>query len=230
MLSVRKSNKINDIIFAPMYITCSPKELHVIKKIGRAAQALGMPCYLIGGFVRDKIMNRPTKDADIVCVGDGMELAKAAAAEFAPLPRVSYFKNFGTAHFRLPDGFDMEFVGARKESYQHHSRNPEVAPGTIVDDQNRRDFTINAMAISLNKDDFGELVDPFNGLEDIEQKIIRTPSDPAITFSDDPLRMMRAIRFATQLQFTIEEKTLAAIAENKADAFKSFRRNALPMN
>lgn len=198
-----------------MYITCSPKELHIIKKIGRAAQALEMPCYLIGGFVRDKIMNRSTKDADIVCLGDGMELATAAAAEFAPPPRVSYFKNFGTAHFRLPDGFDVEFVGARKESYQQHSRNPQVAPGTIVDDQNRRDFTINAMAVSLNKENFGELVDPFNGLEDIAQKIIRTPSDPTITFSDDPLRMMRAIRFATQLQFTIEEKTLEAIRENR---------------
>jgi poly(A) polymerase len=199
-----------------MYITCSPKELQIIKKIGAAAEALQMPSYLIGGFVRDKILGRPTKDADIVCVGDGMALAKEAAARFEPHPRVSYFKNFGTAHFRLADGFDVEFVGARRESYQQHSRNPEVAPGTIVDDQNRRDFTINAMAVSLNKENFGELVDPFNGLEDLQNKIIKTPLDPATTFSDDPLRMMRAIRFATQLQFTIEPQTLAAIKENSA--------------
>ena len=199
-----------------MYITCSPKDLQIIKKIGAAAEALQMPSYLIGGFVRDKILGRPTKDADIVCVGDGMALAKEAAARFEPHPRVSYFKNFGTAHFRLADGFDVEFVGARRESYQQHSRNPEVAPGTIVDDQNRRDFTINAMAVSLNKENFGELVDPFNGLEDLQHKIIKTPLDPATTFSDDPLRMMRAIRFATQLQFTIESQTLAAIKENSA--------------
>lgn len=197
-----------------MYITCSPKELQIIKKIGAAAETLQMPCYLIGGFVRDKILGRPTKDADIVCVGDGMALAKEASTHFTPQPRVSYFKNFGTAHFRLADGFDVEFVGARRESYQQHSRNPDVAPGTIIDDQNRRDFTINAMAVSLNKENFGELVDPFNGLEDLQKKIIKTPLEPGTTFSDDPLRMMRAIRFATQLQFTIEEKTLVAIKEN----------------
>ena len=198
-----------------MYITCSPKELQIIKKIGKAAQRLHMPCYLIGGFVRDKILARPTKDADIVCVGDGLALAKEAAAQFTPPPRVSFFKNYGTAHIRLADGFDVEFVGARKESYQQHSRNPEVAPGTIEDDQNRRDFTINAMAVSLNEENFGELVDPFNGLEDLQNKIIKTPLDPATTFSDDPLRMMRAIRFATQLQFTIEPNTLRAIKENR---------------
>jgi poly(A) polymerase len=197
-----------------MEITVSHKELFVLNKIADAAQALQMPCYLIGGFVRDKIMNRPTKDADIVCVGDGLALAKAASELFKPTPKVSYFKNFGTAHFRLHDGFDIEFVGARKESYRQHSRNPEVAPGSIVDDQNRRDFTINALAISLNKEAFGELVDPFGGLHDIEAKIIRTPLDPVTTFSDDPLRMMRAIRFAAQLQFSIEEATFTAIKEN----------------
>jgi len=185
-----------------------------MKKIGAAAASLQMPCYLVGGFVRDKILGRPTKDADIVCVGDGLALAKEASTQFTPTPKVSYFKTFGTAHFRLADGFDVEFVGARRESYQQHSRNPEVAPGTIEDDQNRRDFTINAMAISLNEANFGELVDPFGGLEDLQNKIIKTPLDPNTTFSDDPLRMMRAIRFATQLQFTIEEKTLAAIQTN----------------
>ncbi len=197
-----------------MYINLSHKEQDVLHKIAAAAEALNTPCYLIGGFVRDKIMHRATKDADIVCVGDGLALAKKASELFKPLPKVSYFKTYGTAHFRLHDGFDIEFVGARKESYSHHSRNPEVAPGTIVDDQNRRDFTINALAVSLNKDNFGELVDPFNGLEDIKNKIIKTPSEPNRTFSDDPLRMMRAIRFASQLHFTIEPVTLAAIKEN----------------
>ena len=197
-----------------MHIDCSDKELAVFRKVAEAAEELRMPCYLIGGFVRDKIMNRGTKDADVVCVGDGLELAKKASEKFHPVPRVSFFKNYGTAHFKLIDGFDLEFVGARKESYNSHSRNPEVEPGTIIDDQNRRDFTINALAVSLNNNDFGELIDPFNGLEDIRHKVIKTPLDPAITFSDDPLRMMRAIRFATQLQFNIEPATFEAIQQN----------------
>ncbi|MER3470888.1 MAG: tRNA nucleotidyltransferase [Chitinophagaceae bacterium] len=193
-----------------MEIQCTQKELFVFKKIAKAADELEMPCYLIGGFVRDKLLDRPTKDADFVCVGDGLELAKKAATLFNPHPKVNYFKNFGTAQFKIDD-FDLEFVGARKESYRSHSRNPEIEPGTIVDDQNRRDFTINALAISLNKNDFGKLVDPFNGIDDLKQQLIRTPLDPATTFNDDPLRMMRAIRFASQLKFHIYPDTFHAI-------------------
>jgi poly(A) polymerase len=198
-----------------MEITCSDKELRIFQKIGKAAENLGAPCYLVGGFVRDKILGRPTKDADFVCVGDALQLATAASKNFVPHPKVSLFKNFGTAHFRLADGFELEFVGARRESYQQHSRKPDVEPGTIEDDQLRRDFTINALAISLNQEDFGTLVDPFNGVEDLQNGIIRTPQEPAQTFSDDPLRMMRAIRFATQLNFSIYPTTLRAIKEQR---------------
>ena len=199
-----------------MDIQLSDREKDVLRKIAAAAQEMGLPCYLIGGFVRDKLLGRPTTDADIVCVGDSLEFAKKAASYFQPLPKVAFFKNFGTAHFSLADGFDVEFVGARKESYQHHSRNPEVLPGTIEDDQLRRDFTINALAISLNKDDYGTLIDPFNGLDDLSAKRIKTPLAPDVTFSDDPLRMMRAIRFAAQLQFKIEVETVEAIKRNAA--------------
>ncbi|HEY6506176.1 MAG TPA: HD domain-containing protein [Chitinophagaceae bacterium] len=197
-----------------MEINCSEKELFILNKVAGAAEALGAETYLIGGFVRDKILGRVTKDADIVCAGDGIELARAVAKMFDPAPHVNYFKNFGTAHIKTNDGFDIEFVGARKESYNFNSRKPEVEPGTLEDDQKRRDFTINALAISLNKKDHGKLIDPFNGLNDLENKIIRTPLDPLQTFSDDPLRMMRAIRFATQLDFSIEEKTLQAIKDD----------------
>lgn len=198
-----------------MDIPCSEYELMVLKKVARAAAKVNVPCYLIGGFVRDKILGRPTKDADFVCVGNGMALAQEAAQMFKPAPKVSLFKHFGTAQFRIGDGFDLEFVGARKESYTPDSRNPDVEPGTIEDDQNRRDFTINALAISLNSADYGKLVDPFNGIKDLERGILKTPLDPDTTFSDDPLRMMRAIRFASQLGFVIESQTLAAISRNK---------------
>jgi poly(A) polymerase len=196
-----------------MYINCTNKELTILQKVASAAQKLQLPCYLIGGFVRDKLLGRNTKDMDVVCIGDGIALAHAVAGQFDPVPQVNFFKNFGTAQIKV-DELEIEFVGARKESYDFNSRKPTVETGTLADDQNRRDLTINALAISLNATDFGSLVDPFNGINDLESKILQTPLAPGITFSDDPLRMMRAIRFATQLNFTIEEKTFAAIIEN----------------
>ncbi len=199
-----------------MDINCTDREIFLLKKIAAAANELGIDAYLIGGFVRDKIIGRPTKDADIVCLGDGIELAHKVAERFNPKPIVAYFKTFGTAQIKLDDGFEIEFVGARKESYDFGSRKPVVAPGTLEDDQNRRDFTINALAISLNKNNFGKLIDPFNGVNDIERGIIETPLAPLQTFSDDPLRMMRAIRFATQLNFTIAPATFQAIIDNAA--------------
>lgn len=189
--------------------------MSLLKKVAKAAEALGVETYLVGGFVRDKILGRQTKDADFVCVGDGIVLAKETAKQFSPVPHIDIFKNFGTAHFRMVDGFELEFVGARKESYHADSRKPDVEAGTIEDDQNRRDFTINALAISLNKKDYGKLIDPFDGVKDLEDKIIRTPLEPLQTFSDDPLRMMRAIRFASQLGFTIENKTWLGIKDER---------------
>lgn len=170
--------------------------------------------YVIGGFVRDLYLKRKSKDIDIVTLGSGIELAKKVSENLKNKPHVNVFKNFGTAMFKYKD-LEIEFVGARKESYQRDSRKPVVEDGTLEDDQNRRDFTINALAIGLNKSNFGELVDPFNGMEDLKNKIIRTPLDPDITFSDDPLRMMRAIRFSTQLGFEIHAETLQSISKNR---------------
>ena len=201
-----------------MHIQLIDKEQLIFKKIADAAETLNIVAFVIGGFVRDKIIGRPTKDADIVCLGDGIELANAVAKLFSPKPTVSFFKNFGTAQIKI-DEFEIEFVGARKESYQSDSRKPFVEAGSLEDDQNRRDFTINALAISLNKNDFGTLIDPFNGINDINKKIIQTPLAPLQTFSDDPLRMMRAIRFAAQLHFTIADETFEAIRKD-ADRIK----------
>jgi putative nucleotidyltransferase with HDIG domain len=182
--------------------------------VSQAADALGYETYVIGGFVRDIILERaqPT-DIDFVCVGSGIELANRVSELLVNDTKVQIFKNFGTAMLRHQD-LELEFVGARKESYRSNSRKPIVEDGTLEDDQNRRDFTINALAIRLNKEYFGELIDPFDGLKDIEKKIIRTPLEPNITYSDDPLRMMRAIRFASQLNFQIEDQSLQAIKEN----------------
>lgn len=200
-----------------MDINCTKEELFIFEKISEAAEELKMPSFIIGGFVRDKILSRPTKDADIVCVGDGIELAKRTAAKFSPHPAVNVFKNFGTAQIKLhlkEKPFEIEFVGARKESYRSESRKPDVLPGSIEEDTMRRDFTINTLAVSLNKIDFGDLIDPLNGIADIENKIIKTPLPPSQTFIDDPLRMMRAIRFASQLHFTIFPETFETIKQN----------------
>ena len=184
----------------------------IFKQIAAVTNKHQIPAYVVGGFVRDIFLNRPSKDIDVVVLGDGIKLAQQLSA-MIPKSSFSYFKNFGTAMVKTHD-WEVEFVGARKESYTHNSRKPAVEPGTLTDDQNRRDFTINAMAISLNNNDYGTLVDPFNGIQDLEHKIIRTPLDADITFSDDPLRMMRAIRFATQLRFEIEYETFEAIKRN----------------
>lgn len=187
----------------------------IFKIISQSAQELGLDAYVIGGFVRDYILQRgDAKDIDIVTIGDGIKLAERVAKKLPNKTKVQVFKTYGTAMLHV-DGIDVEFVGARKESYNENSRNPEVESGTLVDDQNRRDFTINAFALDLSEKNFGNLLDPFNGLDDLQKKIIRTPLNPDVTYSDDPLRMMRAIRFATQLDFKIEETSLKAISKNK---------------
>ena len=185
----------------------------VFKVLADTAMEHGIEAYVIGGYVRDIFLQRPSKDIDIVVLGNGIEFAELLAAQLKT--KVAVFKNFGTAMMKFRD-LEIEFVGARKESYRSDSRKPIVEDGTIEDDQLRRDFTINALAISLNKDSFGKLVDPFNGIEDLHNRLIKTPLDPEITFSDDPLRMMRAIRFASQLNFSIDEPTLHAISQQKA--------------
>ncbi|MFN3916762.1 MAG: CCA tRNA nucleotidyltransferase [Flavobacteriales bacterium] len=184
----------------------------VFKAVSLAAAEMGRPVYVVGGYVRDLALQIPCKDLDFVIAGSGIELAERTALILG-VKKVNFYKNFGTAAFRYQD-FDLEFVGARKESYNRDSRKPTVEDGTLTDDQNRRDFTINAMAISLNKQDFGDLVDPFNGMHDLREGVIKTPLEPNVTYSDDPLRMLRAIRFATRLNFTIEENSYNAISTN----------------
>ena len=187
-------------------------ERRIFEVIGRAAEALGYPTYVVGGYVRDRLLARPSKDLDIVCVGSGINLAQRVGNSLHPRSRVTVYKRFGTAALKHHD-LEIEFVGARKESYRSDSRKPTVESGSLSDDQHRRDFTINALAISLNEADYGTIIDPFNGLEDLEAKRIVTPLEPGKTFSDDPLRMLRAIRFATQLGFTIDPETFRAIRE-----------------
>ena len=186
----------------------------IFQKISECADKLNLPCFVIGGFVRDLILKRESNDIDVVVLGSGIEMATELKKTLGKGAYLSVFKNFGTAQVKYKD-IEIEFVGARKESYRSDSRKPIVENGTLEDDQNRRDFTINAMAICLNKDRFGELVDPFNGVQDIQFKIIRTPLDPDITFSDDPLRMLRCIRFATRFKFSIEQCTFEALSTNK---------------
>ena len=186
----------------------------IFKLISETADEMGLEAYVIGGFVRDIFLHRPSKDIDIVVIGSGIALAERMAEKLGKKAKFSVFKTYGTAQLKTRE-WEVEFVGARKESYSHDSRNPVVEDGTLEDDQNRRDFTINALALCLNKDRFGELVDPFNGLEDLKNFVIRTPLNPDITFSDDPLRMMRGIRFASQLRFFLEERTFDAIVRNK---------------
>lgn len=195
-----------------MHIDFTETERKIIQLVGNCADELQLEAFLVGGFVRDKLLQRTCKDLDFVCVGDGIAWANKVAEQLNPQPAVTIFKTFGTAQIKI-DGFELEFVGARKESYVNHSRKPEVAIGTIEDDQKRRDFTINALAIAVNQSSFGKLIDPFSGVEDLQNKILRTPLFSVQTFSDDPLRMMRAIRFAAQLNFTIHADTWLGIIE-----------------
>ena len=202
----------------------------IFHQISRVADRLGVECYVVGGYVRDIFLERPSDDIDVVVVGSGIEVAKALKQQLGRRAHLSVFKNFGTAQVKMGD-MEVEFVGARRESYSHDSRKPIVEDGTLEDDQNRRDFTINAMAICLNSSRFGQLVDPFNGIADLEDGIIATPLDPEVTFSDDPLRMMRCIRFATQLNFQIEDETFEGL-QRMADRIRivSGERIAVELN
>lgn len=195
-----------------MVFNIKPHERKIFELISKAAVELGFPAYVVGGYVRDRLLARSSKDMDIVCVGSGIQLAQAVAGRLRPTPRITVFKRFGTAMLKHRD-MEIEFVGARKESYRSDSRKPTVEEGTLEEDQNRRDFTINALAVSLNERDYGSIIDPFNGLEHLEAKLIKTPLEPGKTFSDDPLRMMRAIRFSAQLGFTIDPDTLKAVKQ-----------------
>ena len=212
-----------------MQFILDQNEKLIISTVAEAAEQVGVKAFVVGGFVRDKLLGRPCKDIDIVCLGDAIALAERVSSLFQPHPKVSWFKNFGTAHL-VVDGFDVEFVGARRESYQQHSRNPIVEPGTLQDDQERRDFSINALAFDVDRSrkenhktetlaggatiSFDQIIDPFNGIKDLEMCSIKTPLAPEKTFSDDPLRMMRAVRFAAQLNFTIDPNTLLGITDS----------------
>ncbi len=198
-----------------MVFNIEQHERKIFEIISEAAGKLGYPAFVVGGYVRDRLLARPSKDMDIVCVGDGIALAHAVAGQLRPIPRITVYKRFGTAMLKHRD-LEIEFVGARKESYRSDSRKPMVEAGTLEEDQNRRDFTINALAVSLNKSDYGSIIDPFNGLHHLESKTIQTPLEPGKTFSDDPLRMMRAIRFATQLGFEIAPATYQALKDYNA--------------
>ena len=203
----------------------------IFHQISQVADMMGVECYVVGGYVRDIFLERPSNDIDVVVVGSGIDVATALKKRLGRNAHLSVFKNFGTAQVKINEKLEVEFVGARRESYSHDSRKPIVEDGTLEDDQNRRDFTINAMAICLNASRFGELVDPFNGLADLEDGIIATPLDPEVTFSDDPLRMMRCVRFATQLNFQIEDVTFEAL-EHMADRLKivSMERISVELN
>ncbi|MBR6997781.1 MAG: CCA tRNA nucleotidyltransferase, partial [Prevotella sp.] len=211
----------------------------IFHQIGQVADEMGVECYVVGGYVRDIFLQRPSNDIDVVVVGSGIEVATRLKKRLGRRAHLSVFKNFGTAQIKIDSSLstlhssllEVEFVGARRESYSHDSRKPIVEDGTLEDDQNRRDFTINAMAICLNSHRFGQLIDPFNGLADLEDGIIATPLDPEVTFSDDPLRMMRCVRFATQLSFQIEDATFEAL-ERMADRIKivSMERISVELN
>ena len=197
-----------------MLFNIKPYERKIFELLKLSSEELNFPTYVVGGYVRDRLLARESKDMDIVCVGSGIELAQNLASKLRPIPRLVVYSRYGTAMLRHKD-LEIEFVGARKESYRSDSRKPSVENGTLEDDQNRRDFTINALAVSLNEENYGEIIDPFNGLRHLEEKLLKTPLEPEKTFSDDPLRMMRAIRFATQLEFMIDPYTFSAIGKLK---------------